>query len=260
VRLLDQVRQAVRLRHFSLRTEDAYADWVRRFVLFHEKRHPRELGPREVEAFLTYLAAERRVSASTQNQAKAALLFLDRDVLGQELPWLDGVVQAKGVRRLPVVLTQGEVRRVLDQMDGSMGMVAALLYGTGMRLLEGLRLRVKDLDFERLEVVVRQGKGGKDRVTMLPAALVAPLQAHLEEVRRLHRRDLEEGHGRVMLPEALALKMPQAARAWGWQWVFPSHVRSTDPRSGEVRRHHLYPRACSGRCGWRPGRRSSRSL
>ncbi len=241
MRLLDQLREALRVRHYSLRTEGAYVDWARRYILFHGKRHPLELGAAEVQSFLTHLAVERKVSASTQNQAKAALLFLYRQVLEVELPWLDEVVQARERRRLPVVLTQGEVRSLLDQMDGTMGLLAALLYGTGLRLMEGLRLRVKDLDFHGHQVTVRGGKGDKDRLTMLPERLEGPLRAHLEKVRKLHARDLEDGFGDVWLPDALAAKYPGAARQWGWQWVFPSAVRGVDPRTGETRRHHLYP-------------------
>lgn len=240
-RLLDRLREALRVRHYSLRTEGAYVDWVRRYILFHGKRHPEAMGALEVQSFLTHLAVERKVSASTQNQAKAAILFLYRQVLGVELPWLDEVVQARERRRLPVVLTPGEARALLDQLDGTMGLLAALLYGTGMRLMEGLRLRVKDLDFHAHEVTVRGGKGDKDRVTMLPVKLEAPLRAHLEKVRRIHERDLAEGFGEVFLPDALAVKYPGASRQWGWQWVFPSAVRSADPRGGGMRRHHLYP-------------------
>ncbi|MBI3131613.1 MAG: integron integrase [Acidobacteria bacterium] len=240
-RLLDSLRQELRLRHYSLRTEGAYVDWVRRFVKFHELRHPRDMGGGEVEAFLSHLASERKVSSSTQNQAKAALLFLFKHVVKVDLPWLQTVVQAKGPKRLPVVLSPGEVRKLLDQLDGTMGLVAQMLFGTGMRLMEVLRLRVKDLEFDRLEVVVRQGKGGKDRVTMLPEVLVGPLTAHLAKVRALHARDLEQGFGEVWMPDALEAKFRHAAKAWGWQWVFPSTLRSPDPRSGKVRRHHLYP-------------------
>ena len=240
-KFLDQLRECLRVRHYSLRTEDAYLDWVRRFILFHDKRHPKEMGAVEVQAFLTHLAVERHVSASTQNQAKAALLFLYRHMLEMDLPWLDGVIQAKRSPRLPVVLTPGEVRVLLDQMEGGMALVARLLYGTGMRLMEGLRLRVKDLDFERREVIVRDGKGGKDRVTMLPDLLVAPLRRHLEAVKALHDRDLADGFGEVWLPDALAEKFKAAPRAWGWQWIFPSTLRSADPRSGAIRRHHLQP-------------------
>jgi integron integrase len=239
-RLLQRLREAIRLRHYSIRTEEAYVHWVRRFILFHGKRHPSDLGPGEVAAFLTHLAVDRSVAASTQNQAKAAILFLYREVLGVQPPWLDEVVPARSPRRLPVVLTPGEVRRLLAELNGTMGLVAALLYGTGMRLLEGLRLRVKDVEFERREIVVRHGKGGKDRVTVLPENLIAPLQAYLARVKALHDADLAAGRGEVMLPDALAMKFPRAARAWGWQWVFPSAALSADPRSGVVRRHHLH--------------------
>ena len=239
-RLFDVVREAIRIRHYSLRTEDTYVDWVRRFILFHGKRHPRELGAPEVQAFLSHLAVDRQVAASTQNQAKAALIFLYMEVLAVDLPWLGEIVHAKRQPRLPVVLTPGEVRVLLDQMEGVMGLVARLLYGTGMRLMEVLRLRVKDLDFVGRELVVREGKGGKDRVTVLPASLVAPLRAHLERVQTLHAADLAEGFGEVLLPDALASKYRAAARQWGWQWVFPSALRSVDPRTGVIRRHHLH--------------------
>lgn len=238
-KLLDQLREILRLRHYSLRTEEAYVDWARRFILFHDKRHPKDMGGEEVQAFLTHLAVDRKVSPSTQNQAKAALLFLYRYLLETDLPWLSAVVQAKANPRLPVVLTQGEVRKLFDQMDGVMALVARLLYGTGMRLMEGLRLRVKDVDFERREILIRDGKGGKDRVTMLPERLTMPLQAHLLKVKALHERDLVEGFGAVYLPDALAEKFRTAPRTWGWQWVFPSGLRSADPRTGIVRRHHL---------------------
>jgi integron integrase len=240
-RLLPQLREALRVRHYSLRTEQVYVQWVRRFVHFHGLRHPRELGAAEVEAFLTHLAAARNVAPSTQGQAKSALLFLYRHVLGVQLPWLEEVVSAKAPRRLPVVLTPREVRDLLHHLDGgTMGLVAALLYGTGMRLLEGLRLRVKDVEFERREVVVRQGKGGKDRVTVLPENLIAPMREQIERARRWHRQDLDAGRAGVWLPDALSVKYPNAGRAWGWQWVFPSPVLSVDPRSGAERRHHLH--------------------
>ena len=239
-RLLDRLRAEVRVRHYSLRTEQAYVDWARRYIRFHGLRHPQEMGPVELTAFLTHLAVQRQVSASTQAQARSALLFLYRHVLGLQLPWLEEVVVAKAARRLPVVLTPGEVRALLAELSGTMGLVGALLYGTGMRLMEALRLWVKDVAFERRELVVRHGKGGKDRITVLPETLVAPLQAHLSRVQALHGRDLAEGHGAVWLPDALALKYRQAPRTWGWQWVFPSTVRAADPRTGEVRRHHLH--------------------
>lgn len=238
-KLLDQVRHRVRVKHYAIRTETAYVDWVRRFVLFHGKRHPRDMGAREVEAFLTHLAIERGVSASTQNQAKAALLFLYREVLNLPLPWLEDVTAAKVSRRLPVVLTAREVRDVLLELHGTVGLVASLLYGTGMRLLEGLRLRVKDVEFERREIVVREGKGAKDRVTVLPENLMAPLRQQIERAQALHRDDLDAGFGEVWMPDALAIKYPKAGRAWGWQYVFPSIKRSVDPRAGVERRHHF---------------------
>jgi integron integrase len=235
---LDQLRDRLRVKHYSIRTEQAYVDWVRRFILFHGKRHPRGLGHAQVEAFLTDLAVRGRVSASTQNQAKSALLFLYRQVLGSEMPWVDTVVSARQTRRLPVVLTQDEVERLLTRMRGTPGLVARLLYGSGLRILEGLRLRVKDLDFQRHEVLVRDGKGAKDRVTMLPDSLIAPLRKHLERVRELHVEDLSAGLGAVYLPYALDRKYPNASKEWMWQYVFPSAKLSTDPRSGVTRRHH----------------------
>jgi integron integrase len=239
-KLLDQLRIAIRVRHYSLRTEQSYVDWVRRFILFHGKRHPAEMGAAQVEAFLSYLATERHVAAATQQQAKAALLFLYKEVLRVDLPWLDEVVTARASRRLPVVLTQHEVASLLQQMpSGPLALVASLLYGTGMRLLEGLRLRVKDVEFTRREIIVREGKGNKDRVTVLPDNLIAPLQEQLARARSLHQADLAAGRGEVFLPGALDIKKPVAARAWGWQWVFPSPVLSIDPRTGVERRHHM---------------------
>ena len=238
-KLLDRMRAEIRLRHYSIRTEEAYADWARRYILFHGKRHPQDLGAEAVRDFLSHLASERKVSASTQNQAKSALLFLYREVLKIELPWLDEVIAAKASRRLPVVLTQTEARRLLAATSGTTGLIISLLYGTGMRLLEGLRLRVKDVEFTRREIIVREGKGNKDRVTVLPENLILPLKAHLEKVRALHQRDLEAGFGEVYLPDALSVKYPNAAKAWGWQYVFPSSGRSVDPRSGRERRHHI---------------------
>jgi integron integrase len=240
-KLLDQLRGCLRALHYSLRTEEVYVEWVRRFILFHGKQHPKDLGPTDVQAFLTHLAVDRRVSASTQNQAKSALLFLYGKLLDVKLPWLGEVVHAKPSHRLPVVLTPGEVRTLLDQMDGVMLLVARMLYGTGMRLMEALRLRVKDLDFDQHQVLIRSGKGGKDRVTMLPEALVTPFKTHLEKVQALHEKDLAEGFGAVPLPDALAEKFKGAPRAWGWQWVFPSTLKSVDPRSGVLMRHHLHP-------------------
>ncbi|WP_316415891.1 integron integrase [Mesoterricola silvestris] len=240
-RLLDRVREEIRVRHYSIRTEDTYVDWIRRFILHHGKRHPANMGAAEVKAFLSHLALERKVASATQNQAKAALLFLYKAVLAMDLPWLEGIVQAKPACRLPVVLTPGEVRRILEPMTGVPALFCRLLYGTGMRLLEGLRLRVKDLDFERREVIVRNGKGAKDRITMLPGALLEPMRQHLTLVRNLHSSDLEKGFGAVYLPDALAVKFPSAAKSWGWQWVFPARTCSVDPRSGLERRHHVLP-------------------
>ena len=238
-KLLDQVRERIRVKHYSLRTEDAYLHWIRRFIFFHGKRHPREMGGPEVEAFLSHLATEGRVAASTQNQALSALLFLYREVLEVELPWLDGVVRAKRSQHVPVVLTENEVRALLAVLDGTKWLVASLLYSTGMRLLEGLRLRVKDVDFERGEITVRDGKGAKDRRTMLSERLLEPLRTHLAKVRALHEQDLAAGFGEVYLPFALARKYPKAGRSWPWQYVFPSGSRSTDPLEGVIRRHHL---------------------
>ena len=238
-KLLERLRIHLRTRHYSIRTEEAYVDWARRFILFHDKRHPQDMGAAEVEAFLSHLAVDRQVSASTQNQAKAALLYLYKQVLQVDLPWLDEVVQAKRPRRLPVVLTPSEVRELLLHVQGTAGLIVQLMYGTGLRLLEALRLRVKDVEFARREIIVRQGKGNKDRVTVLPENLIAPLREQMERARVLHAKDLDAGLGAVWLPDALEVKYPNAAKAWGWQYVFPSAVRSVDPRSGVERRHHL---------------------
>lgn len=240
-KLLDQLRDKLRMKHYSIRTEQSYIDWSRRFILFHGKRHPRELGAHAVETFLTHLAVDRNVSASTQNQAKSALLFLYREVLDIDLPWLADITSAKASRRLPVVLTPREARLIINELSGTMALVVSLLYGTGMRLLEGLRLRVKDIEFERREIIVRDGKGGKDRVTVLPENLILPLQEQLAQAKTLHARDLADGLGEVYLPHALAVKYRQAGKSWGWQYVFPSPVRSIDPRSGVQRRHHIFP-------------------
>lgn len=238
-KLLDVVRDRIRVKHYSIRTETQYVQWIRRFILFHGKKHPRDMGAPEVEAFLTHLAVEGNVAAATQNQALSALLFLYRDVLGVELPWLDNVTRAKRPQRLPVVLTRDEVHAVLDRMEGGYGLMARLLYGTGMRLMECVRLRVKDVDFARAEILIRDGKGAKDRVTMLPQALVPALESHLQRRRALFDDDLRAGKASVYLPHALAQKYPNAPTEWGWQYVFPSGSYSTDPRSGAERRHHL---------------------
>ena len=236
--LLDQVRGRVRRLGMAHRTEDAYVGWVVRFIRANGRRHPRELGGPEVEAFLTSLAVRENVSPSTQNQALAALLFLYREVLGQHLPWMEDIRRAKKPRRLPVVLSQEEVAAVLGEISGVHWLMASLLYGSGLRLMECVRLRMKDVDFARSELTVRGGKGGRDRRTMLPQKLLAPLRTQLDETRRLHRRDLQAGCGEVWLPFALAAKYPNAAREPGWQYVFPSARPSIDPRSGVRRRHH----------------------
>ena len=238
-RFLDQLRARMRRLGLSLRTEEAYVGWVRRFILANDKRHPRELGARHVEAFLTHLATRDHVSASTQSQALSALLFLYREILQQELPWMDEIRRAKRPERLPTVLSREEVAALLDEMSGVTWLMAALLYGAGLRLMECLRLRVQDVDFLRREVTVRHGKGGKDRRTMLPGMAIEPLQAQLAEARRAHERDLRAGFGEVWLPDALARKYRNAAREWAWQYVFPATTRSVDPRTGITRRHHL---------------------
>jgi integron integrase len=237
-RLLDQVREVIRLRHYSIRTEQAYVQWIRRFILFHGKRHPREMGAPELTAFLSDLATQRNVAASTQNQALHAILFLYRDVLKVNLPWLDQVQRAKKPQRLPVVFTREEIKALLARLQGTTWLMATLTYGSGLRLLECLRLRVKDVDFHYKQLIVRDAKGQKDRVTMLPNSLIDPLRTHLARIRHLHEADLREGFGRVHLPHALATKYPSADREWGWQYVFPSSRRSIDPRSGSERRHH----------------------
>lgn len=240
-RLRDRFRGEIRKRGYSRRTEKSYWFWIRWFIFHNGTRHPAELGAREVEAFLSWLAAERNVAAATQNQALAALLFLYKQVLGQDLPWFSSMVRAKRPVRAPVVLTQAEAARLLEQLQGVKWLVASLLYGAGLRQIECLSLRVKDLDFAYRQITVRDGKGGKDRVTMLPEQVVQPLQAHLGRVRALHRRDLAAGHGEASLPKALARKYPRAGREWAWQFVFPSRNPSADPESGVIRRHHLFP-------------------
>ena len=239
VKLLDQVREIIRLKHYSIRTEESYVGWIRKFILFHRKRHPAEMKEGEVVAFLSHLANYGKVTASTQNQAFSALMFLYRHVLKQELGEIEGVERAKRPSRLPVVLTRAEVKAVLSHLKDTEWLMASLLYGAGLRLMECLRLRVKDLDFSYHQLVVRDGKGQKDRVTMLPQVLEAPLKRHLERVKALHLNDLRRGYGEVYLPFALERKYPNAAKEWGWQYVFPSDRLSRDPRSGKVRRHHL---------------------
>jgi len=238
-KLLDQVRDKIRVKHYSIRTETQYLQWIKRFIFFHGKRHPRDMGAAEVEEFLSHLATEGNVSASTQNQALSALLFLYREVLGIVLPWMDTMVRAKKPQRLPVVLNRSEVALVLERMEGTYSLMARLLYGTGMRLMECCRLRVKDIDFGQREILIREGKGAKDRVTMLPETLILPLQEHLLKRRRLYEDDFAKGMAEVFLPDALARKYPNAASEWAWQYVFPSGSYSVDPRSGHERRHHI---------------------
>jgi len=239
-RLIDQTRNVLRLHHYSIRTEEAYIQWIKRFIFFHNKRHPNDMGEKEVRHFLTHLAVDKHVSASTQNQALSAILFLYKRVLEKELDWIDDVVRAKRPKYLPVVLTKKEVTNVLNGMTGTNALIAKLLYGTGMRLMEALRLRIQDIDFEQYQVIVRSGKGNKDRVTTLPESLTVKLKEHIENVRAIHNSDLSEGYGRVYLPFALDRKYPGAGIEFGWQYCFPSMHRSTDPVTGLVRRHHLH--------------------
>ena len=239
-RLYDRVVEVLRTRHYSRRTEEAYLHWIRRFLLFHNGTHPRKLAERDVNGFLTHLAVGENVAASTQNQALAAVLFLYEHVLEQPLDRIEGVVRARKPKRLPVVLSRDEVEAILVQLDGAPRLVCTLLYGSGLRLLEGLGLRVKDLDFDRGEITIRQAKGQKDRVTMLPGALLEALQGHLRRVREQHESDLESGLGQAPLPDALVRKYPNAGREWGWQWVFPASSHYLDPTMGIRHRHHLH--------------------
>jgi integron integrase len=238
-KLLDQMRQALRVRHYSIRTEEAYVCWARRFILFHKKRHPREMAEKEVNAFLSHLAVDRKVSASTQTQALSALVFLYRHVIRRELGELEDLIRAKRRRCLPVVFTRQEAAAVISQLTGTRWVMANLLYGAGLRLMECLRLRVKDLDLNARQVAVRSGKGAQDRITLLPEILVSPLGTHLGLRRQIHIEDLKKGYGSVYLPFALARKYPNAARDWKWQYLFPSRRISVDPRSGVKRRHHI---------------------
>jgi len=237
-KLLDQMRHVLRLKHMSIRTEEAYLSWTKRFILFHGKRHPQDMGVPEIRAFLTHLAVQDKVAASTQNGALQALLFLYRHVLRQPCPELTDLERAKRPRRVPTVLTREEAAAVLAQLTGVHRLMAGLLYGAGLRLMECLRLRVQDLDFGSHQITVRDGKGAQDRVTMLPHALAEPLQRHLSRVKLLHEEDLVEGYGDVYLPYAFACKEPHAGKSWPWQYVFPAAKRSIDPRAGIERRHH----------------------
>jgi integron integrase len=238
-KLLDQVREVLRMKHYSLRTEQAYVNWIKRYIFFHDKRHPAEMGEAEIRTFISDLASKRSVAASTQTVALSALLFLYRDVLKRDQPFIEGIERAKKPERLPVVFTKEEVTEILSRLDGIPYLIAGLLYGSGLRLMDALRLRVKDIDFERNEIVVREGKGAKDRVTMLPGAIKRKLQEHLGRVEVLHKDDLRRGVGEVYLPYALDRKFPNAAKEWKWQYVFPAAKLSVDPRSGRRRRHHL---------------------
>ncbi|MES1191306.1 MAG: integron integrase [Steroidobacter sp.] len=242
-RLLEQVRDCIRFKHYSMRTEEAYVHWCKRFIIFHQKQHPRELGGVEIEQFLTHLAVNGKVSASTQNQAKSALLFLYKEVLKLNLPWMENIVAAKMPQRLPVVLTKHEVDSMLAHVHGTSGLILKMVYGTGMRNMECLRLRIKDVDFERREIVIREAKGFKDRITMLPQSLIQPLREHMSRVQLLHQADLRAGHGEVYMPYALARKYPSAGKSWAWQYVFPSARISRDPRSTRVSRHHADEKA-----------------
>jgi len=239
-KLLDQVREAIRTRHYSPKTEDSYVHWIKRFIFFHNKRHPAEMGEKEIAQFLSSLASELHVSASTQNQALNAILFLYREVLRKEIGYINGVVRAKRPHRLPVVLTREEVKTILGILDHSDWLMVMLLYGAGLRLMECLQLRVKDIDFTSNQIVVRAGKGDKDRHTMLPGAVKEPLAKHLDVIKRQHQHDVENGLGRVALPNALDRKYPNAGKEWGWQWVFPATSHYIDRTTGEKRRHHLH--------------------
>jgi integron integrase len=239
-RLLDRVRESLRIRHYSYRTEQQYVGWIRRFIIFHDRRHPETLGGQHVEAFLSHLAIERQVSAATQAQALAAILFLYKQVMKLDLPWLAGVVRATRPKRLPVVLTRSEVRRVLDALPEKYRLIASLMYGSGLRLLEALRLRVKDVNTDQRLLLIRNGKGAKDRVTILPESLIATMEHQIDEARRKHDIARASGFGSVELPHAVARKYPNAHLEFGWQYVFPADRPSRDPRTGEWRRHHVF--------------------
>ncbi len=236
--LLDQVRACIRLKHYSIRTEEAYVQTIKRFILFHHKRHPQQMGAGEIRQYLSHLATEGQVSASTQNQALSALLFLYREALGIELPFIDGIERAKRPVRVPVVLTREEANEILSQLSGVYHLMACLLYGSGLRVMECVRLRVKDVDFGYKQITVRDGKGEKDRRTVLPISLIEPLRRQLTRTRLLHEEDLQRGYGKVYLPYALERKYLHAAAEWAWQWVFPAHKISNDPLSHQSRRHH----------------------
>lgn len=242
-RLLELVRDCIRTNHYSIRTEKSYINWIKRYIFFHNKKHPKEMGAKEIGNFLTYLATQKNVSASTQNQALNALVFLYKNILKVEPGNFEGVIRAKRPKRLPTVLTRAETRKILNSLSGTYKLIAELLYGTGMRVMELLRLRVKDLDFEKGIVLVREGKGNKDRITMIPESCLQVLQDHLRRVKILHEDDLKNGFGRVFLPGALKVKYPNIDKSWGWQYVFPAKGLSKDPRTGIIARHHVHESA-----------------
>jgi len=239
-KLFDQVRQVLRVRHYSYETEKSYIHWIKRFIAFHQMRPPREMGAAEVEAFLTHLAVEQKVAPSTQNQALSALIFLYREVYQHDTDWNLNAIRARPTRYLPTVLTPSEVSAVLNNLSGVYLLVAKLLYGSGLRLTEGLKLRIKDVDFSQRQLIIRDAKGRESRVTMLPGALIEPLNHHIQGIRQLHQQDLVQGYGSVYLPYALERKYPNADREWVWQYVLPAERRSIDPRTGICRRHHLH--------------------
>ena len=239
-KLLDQVRNAIRRRHYSYRTEETYIHWIKRFIYFHDKRHPKDMGEADVTAYLNHLSRDRKVASSTQNQALSAILFLYKEVLAQPLGWLEGLEWARRPARVPTVLTAQEAQRLLAHLEGTKWLMASLLYGAGLRLRECLKLRVKDVDFAYLQIIVRDGKGAKDRVTVLPQSVVEPLKLHLVRVKALHEKDLADGYGDVELPNALERKYPRAGYEWAWKFIFPSYKLSTDPRTGVIRRHHVF--------------------
>lgn len=238
-RLMDQLREALRVRHYSRRTEKAYCSWVKRFIYFHNIRHPEKMSEPEINAFLTHIAVKEKVSASTQNQALSALLFLYRNVIGRELGDLDEIIRARKPKRLPVVMTSDEVKAVLANLSGDKWVMASLMYGSGLRLMECLRLRIQDLDFSRNEILVRNGKGAKDRITMLPGSLKKPLQDHLKKIKSIYESDIFDGWGSVLLPDAIDRKYPNAPKEWRWQWVFPQENRWKNTKTGEEGRHHV---------------------
>ena len=242
-KLLDQVRFRIRTKHYSMSTERAYVHWIKRYILFHNRRHPKDMHKKEIESFLTYLAVNKTVSPSTQNQALSAILFLYKEILEIKLPWLNDIVRAKRKKYIPVVFTRNEVKQLLCQFDGTYWLLFSLIYGAGLRISECASLRVTDVDFHYKQILVRNSKGAKDRVTVLPEPLIEPLRSHLTRVKNLHEEDLKTGYGDVYLPYALSRKYPNAAKEWHWQFIFPSRNICTDPRTGKPRRHHIYEKS-----------------